>query len=398
MRTKDGGAVGTAGRTAGGPRDVDSPDKSSYIPVSLSDTLTQPKRTYTSSRAAAGPSSSSSSARPRPSHAHSASLSRERGELARRDAQAMMEALGMGTPGPAARTSAADVEETPRPGRVVRSTSAVAEGAAELAALRAQLGDKDAEIATLRREKRELAARVEALEREARAAGAKKEGAAAAAAAAALDARQLEELERQFEAQETLLSGYQREAERSAGELEKMRRQQRRLTDFLERTYGPSWADDLGLSDRAGGGVATASPAVRTKLVARASLMHTPSAGLGSLTRSGTLAGMAIPESPEQDDADDATGDASLASAGESSSAQSPAAGITQTQGPPPALLAQHLDSVQTLLRAMEARLIARDAELAAAEQRARDEGAKLHERGAELEELVERQRREVTA
>ncbi|GAA5823252.1 hypothetical protein JCM3770_000098 [Rhodotorula araucariae] len=377
---------------------MDSPDKSTYIPLSLSDTLTQPKRTYTSSRAAAGPPSTSS-ARPRASHAPSASLSRERGELARRDAQAMMEALGMGgAPGPAPGVA---------PG--LRSTDNVE---AELAGLRAQLANRDGAVATLRREKSELVARVEALER---AAAQRKDAgcgaASAAAAAAALDARQLEELERQFEAQETLLSGYQREAEKSASELEKMRRQQRRLTDFLERTYGPAWADDLGLSDRAGGGVAAASPAVRTKLVARASLLHTPAAAFGSLTRSTTLGAVAIPESPESSEQDEADERAAALDAGapgpalpapsmdESNMvAHPPGTGLAPPHGPPRALLVQHLDTVQTLLRAMEARLIARDAELAAVERRARDEGARLHERGAELERLVQKQRGEAVA
>lgn len=194
---------------------MDSPDKSLYVPLSLQDTLTQPKRTYTSSSSAAS-SSSSSSARPRPSHAHSSSLSRERGELARRDAQAMMHALGMGTPGPA-HAARPEVDETPRPVRSLNaaassSSNAAAAGASELASLRALLADKDAELASVRREKRELASRVSTLERE-------------AAKAAALDPRQLEELERQFETQETLLSGYQRELEKGAGELDKMRRQ-----------------------------------------------------------------------------------------------------------------------------------------------------------------------------
>ncbi|KPV76379.1 uncharacterized protein RHOBADRAFT_52395 [Rhodotorula graminis WP1] len=382
---------------------MDSPDTSLYVPLSLQDTLTKP-RTYTSrpaaaSAAAAASSSapSTSSSRPRPSHAHSASLSRERGELARRDAQAMMHALGMGTPAPAQRTL--EVDETPRPTRSINlapsSSSPASTQNADVAALRRQLDDKDQELAAVRREKRDLASRVSALECE-------------AAKAAALDPRQLEELERQFEAQETLLGGYQREAERAAGELDKLRRQQRRLTDYLERTYGPAWADDLGLSDAPGRGVAAASPAVRTKLVARASLMHTPTsssassgAGLGSLTRSATLGAVAIPESAEDEDDDEGAreedtngGTSSVDDAMKPSSPHvSSSAAAPLAPGPSPALLAQHLDTVQALLRSMEARLVARDAELVATERRARSEAAKLGERGDELERLVEGQR-----
>ncbi|GAA5836140.1 hypothetical protein JCM9279_002207 [Rhodotorula babjevae] len=374
---------------------MDSPDTSLYVPLSLQDTLTKP-RTYTSrpaaASAAAAAAPSTSSSRPRPSHAHSASLSRERGELARRDAQAMMHALGMGTQAPAQRTL--EVDETPRPTRSVNlapsSSTTSSTHDADLAALRRQLDDKDQELAAARREKRDVQSRVSALERE-------------AAKAAALDPRQLEELERQFEAQETLLSGYQREAEKSAGELDKMRRQQRRLTDYLERTYGPAWADDLGLSDAPGRGVAAASPAVRTKLVARASLMHTPTsstagAGLGSLTRSTTLGAVAIPESPEDDEDDEGAlkagtdGDSSTidATTDAPSSLAPTAAAPPAVAGPSPALLAEHLDSVQALLRSMEARLMARDAELVATERRARAEAARLGERGDELERLVE--------
>lgn len=180
---------------------------------------------------------------------------------------------------------------------------------------------------------------------------------------------------------------------------------QRRLTDYLERTYGPAWADDLGLSDAPGRGVAAASPAVRTKLVARASLMHapTPSTSLGSLTRSATLGAVAIPESPEDDEEDDAgrgawsescNGASTVGDTVDTASSLAPSAAAQPVvQGPSPALLAEHLDTVQALLRSMEARLMARDAELVAAERRARAEAAKLGERGHELERLVEGQR-----
>ena len=136
--------------------------------------------------------------------------------------------------------------------------------------------------------------------------------------------------------------------------------------------------------------------------------MHAPTpstsgAGLGSLTRSATLGAVAIPVSPEDDEGDD-TGRGSrsesfngTSTAGDTvdtaSSLAPSAAAQPVVQGPSPALLAEHLDTVQALLRSMEARLMARDAELVAAERRARAEAAKLGERGDELERLVEAQR-----
>ncbi|GAA6004797.1 uncharacterized protein JCM10292_002517 [Rhodotorula paludigena] len=363
---------------------MDSPDKSSYIPLSLSDTLTQPKRTYRSAASTAAPPTASTS-RPRPSHVHSASsISKERSEAARREAAAFAEALGFSSS-----AAPAEVEATPRP---VRSTGRTDAGtsAAEIAGLKAQLQDKDQELAALRRElavlsrdKKDLVAHVERLEQ----GSPRKDG-------AALDSRQLEELEKQFEAQETLLSGYQREAERSAQALEQLRTKQRRLTDYLERTYGPSWADDLGLSDRPANALGVgASPAVRTKLVARASLAGTPTS-YGTLTRSHTLGAVAIPESPVQEEqeqnSDVPPSPAEPPATSPPTSAVSPLTSLTTA--PIPAALAAHLDSVQALLRSMEARLISRDIELQAAEQRARVEAERARTRTMDLEKLIEKQ------
>ncbi|GAA5884639.1 hypothetical protein JCM6882_005330 [Rhodosporidiobolus microsporus] len=382
---------------------MDSPPPSSvYVPVSLQDTLTQRDRTYRSAKTAAPSSGSTTASRPgpRPSHAagHGGSFNaKERADAARREAAAMMATLGM----PAAN----DVEATPRPERSFNS--AAAQGAAaragaggassiELAALRAQLSDRDDELAAawrevgvLQREKKELQARVDKLERE------KKEG----GGNAGLDVRQLEELEAQFAQQEVLLAGYQKEAEKSAQELDSLRNRQRRVGDFLERTYGRNWAEDLELGDKRTNG----SPVVRKKLVARASLAHSPSSSssVPTLSRLNTdsSSSSSIFETPTHSTSPSVSYDepASPSHAPTASTSPPSSAPPSSTAAPltldPSAVsaLKQHLESVQALLRSMETRLIARDAELLAVEKRAREEREKASGRAGELEGLVRR-------
>ncbi|GAA6038923.1 hypothetical protein JCM8097_000576 [Rhodosporidiobolus ruineniae] len=395
---------------------MDSPPSSSgYVPVSLSDTLTS-QRTYRSTKTA--PSSSSSAGLPsstshstlprphgpRPSHATGASSynAKERQEAARREAAAMMASLG--------------IEETPRPARSLNSAAggpgaAQAGGGAsavELASLRAQLADKEDEIASLRREvgvlqreKKELAGKNAALEKEKRERG---------DAGAGLDVRQLEELERQFESQEQLLAGYQKEAERSMQELDALRNRQRRLTDFLERTYGADWADDLGLTDKPRAG---SSPIVRTKLAARASLANTGTpTGLPPLSRlnsdaslltsssvfetpshsSSSISSAALPDEPSSPSQAHSPSPATTTLSPSLPTGPSFPASASLTLDPSAATaLKAHLDSVQALLRSMESRLIARDVELAAVEKRAREEKELAGGKVSGLEETVRR-------
>lgn len=168
------------------------------------------------------------------------------------------------------------------------------------------------------------------------------------------------------------------------------------MGEFLERAYGPHWQDELGLADRPG--VGGASPAVRGKLAARASLLGTP-VGLGALGRSTSfstsLAQSAIPESPT-DDEPPSPSSAVSAAASPSLSTVPPAVSTTAalSSSPVPSFaspaLAQHLESVQALLRSMEVRLVARDVELAAVEKRAKEERAKAHEKAEQLEKMVQ--------
>ncbi|GAA5875950.1 hypothetical protein JCM1840_006225 [Sporobolomyces johnsonii] len=378
---------------------MDSPNASGYVPLSLTDTLTKPQRSYRSANAAV---SSSARPGPRPSHAASGSFSgtstaKDRSEVARREAAAMCDALGIGSvPSPVLNGSSStdDVEATPRPERslnsaaaaAARSASSSSSAAVELATLRSTLGDKDAEIAALRREigvlvreKKELGTRCEVLEREA----------ARGTAKGGLDAKQLEELEKQFATQEALLGGYQRENEKISSELDRMRTHQRRLTDFLERTYGPNWAEDLALSDKP---ALNSSPTIRTKLTARPSLLGTPSNPTPRVNPD-TAPSLVPSETPHQG----AESPSELSAS--PSSFVPPTVGVAAGQDPiSPEALRKHLESVQALLRGMETRMIARSLELEAVEQRARHEAAVAQGRAVELEALVQQQTQVVAA
>lgn len=165
------------------------------------------------------------------------------------------------------------------------------------------------------------------------------------------------------------------------------------MAECLERIYGPSYEDELGLVDRPK--TSATSPAVRQKLVARASL----ATGFGSLSRATTvptsLAACAeVPESPKAADPSSPIAGPAASESADALDTKSPSAGQSCAPSIPTAALAQHLDSVQALLRSMEARLISRDVELAAIEQRAKHERTQAREKQAELEALVAESRK----
>ncbi|BGP04778.1 hypothetical protein JCM10049v2_000580 [Rhodotorula toruloides] len=362
-----------------------SPDQSLYTPVSLADTLSGPQRTYRSAATARLPSSNSASS------GFTATVSaKDRSQAAKKEAAAMCEVLGLSGGG----GGGADVEATPKPGRSLNSARTADREArgpsVEVVSLRSTLEGKEQEISAMRkelaaltREKRDLLAKVDRLEK------------AAASDKAGLDVKQMERLEKEFEVQEQMLAGFQKENEKQALEVERLKTRQRRMGEFLERAYGPHWQDELGLADRSG--VAGASPAVRGKLAARASLLGTP-VGLGALGRSTSfstsLAQSAIPESPTDEEPPSSPATASVIVPSPSSpiaTAHSLTTAPSTSRAPAldPSALCQHLDSVQALLRSMEARLVARDVELAAVEKRAKEERARAHEKAEELERQV---------
>lgn len=179
------------------------------------------------------------------------------------------------------------------------------------------------------------------------------------------------------------------------------------MAEYLEKAYGPAFEEDLGLSQRPKGGAT--SPAVRHKLAARASIAGGPPTGFagGGLSRATTvptsLAAHAIPETTESDSTLDLSSSQDnappLSNSTHSPQQQrvSPSSSTFTASAValevPTAALAQHLDSVQSLLRAMEARLISRDVELAEIERRARQETLAAQKKQQELEALVAQSR-----
>lgn len=188
-----------------------SPDKSLYTPVSLADTLSGPQRTYRSAATARLPSSNSVSS------GFTATVSaKDRSQAAKKEAAAMCEVLGLSGGG------VADVEATPKPGRSLNSARTADREArgpsVEVVSLRSTLEGKEQEIAAMRkelaaltREKRDLLAKVDRLEK------------AAASDKAGLDVKQMERLEKEFEVQEQMLAGFQKENEKQALEVERLK-------------------------------------------------------------------------------------------------------------------------------------------------------------------------------
>lgn len=128
----------------------------------------------------------------------------------------MCEVLGLSGGG------GADVEATPKPGRSLNSARTADREArgpsVEVVSLRSTLEGKEQEIAAMRkelaaltREKRDLLAKVERLEK------------AAASDKAGLDVKQMERLEKEFEVQEQMLAGFQKENEKQALEVERLK-------------------------------------------------------------------------------------------------------------------------------------------------------------------------------
>ncbi|GAA5961057.1 hypothetical protein JCM3765_006517 [Sporobolomyces pararoseus] len=345
---------------------MDSPNASGYVPLSLVDTLTKPSRSYRSVQAAPSATPSLSSSRSY-HHAHSASIhalaAKERSEQARREAAAISETLGLETPGPSRRTLnnnySYDVESTPRPQH------------SEVVSLKSQLKDKDQEIAALRRElglvqkdKKELIGKLDRLEQSNNASSSN------GGIRGGLDATQVEELVKQFNDQEALLGGYQREAEKSLAELDRLRNKERRLNDWFEKMYGPSWAEELNLTDKPS---LSSSPTIRTKLSSRPSILPTPASSSSSSIFSdpGTTPSTTQDSSPV---------------------GETPAQSLNIRSNDPtlsPLALKQHLESIQALIRGMETRLIARGVELETVEKRARSEARTAESKRIELENLL---------
>lgn len=202
---------------------------SSFVRQSLTDTATRPSRTLTSSRLAqrvlpaTAPRPSSYTLKQTNSSSSIASIS------ARKDAEEFCKVLGIPQP------SNSPVHESRLPLSVVATPSngfetpkaAKTNVAADdsvlkrTAHLEERLLHKDNEIAALKKQTVLLRKKVDDLT----AANERLETEKAAGGAGSSGSRKLEEIERQFEAQELLLAGYQREAEKSTESFERVQAQ-----------------------------------------------------------------------------------------------------------------------------------------------------------------------------
>lgn len=186
-----------------------SPPSSSFVPLSLVETLTRPNRTLNSSRTA------------RPSHSHHPSLvvtNKEKAEAAKREAQALCASLGIATEGgPSLGLGAgANSDATPRPGRVIAGNSLKLmeeEGEGNVPELKKELGQLRRTVLDQKKEIVALRKKVAALEVEK----------PKSLSGEALGARDLEVLAKSFEDQENLLAGYQRDSEKTHLAMENLR-------------------------------------------------------------------------------------------------------------------------------------------------------------------------------
>ncbi|GAA6059451.1 hypothetical protein JCM10212_005390 [Sporobolomyces blumeae] len=412
---------------------MDSPNTSVYVPLSLTDTLSRPQRSFRSTHAASSSSSSSSSSsassRPSTSRSYSSNsisslgaATRARLEQAQRDAKSTNILAGLLDEGDETfEAGDGDVEATPRPDRTNHASFLPASGptpttasrlpihaanasahAATVAALQAKLDQRDQDVLQLKRElghlardKGELATECDRLRR------AHAESEAKAARSGGLDAAQLQELEKQFSDQEALLGGYQREAEKSLAELDRLRTKERRLTDWFERSYGANWAEELGLNEKPGtllNGQGAGAASLLNKYTSRPGLLTTPSSSSTLTTSSAPSLSSLNETSPS-----DPNSPTPAAPAHPDDATLSPSASTTATAAlfPPvashhlsslsPQALKIHLDSVQALVRGMETRLIARNVELEAIGKRARTEARAADDKAKRLEALLEK-------
>ncbi|KAM0788284.1 hypothetical protein ACM66B_001430 [Microbotryomycetes sp. NB124-2] len=396
----------------------------SFVPLSLADALTtssasNSSRMYMSAQAAAATSSSSSSGR-RASSITTTPLGAASGASARMKARTMLKTLGIqedaqdddeaederivdSTSSNDAQprrqlagsidddlrdeTSSSTVHERtpvvassrPRPSSmIVHGTSAAVQptpatssttAAADVQRLRKQ-------IESLQSDKKVLKQRVEALERDKRQWQAREDGLQAELTKRLGGNVKLEELEQSFASQEALLAGYQRDAEKSFVQIDTLKRQLRRLTDFLSDHFGSSWENDLNLS------LDLTKPATRQTFASPVVDRRTLQADRHAQQQK------SIVEEDERGIAQD------VARASEPR---------TQTQEPPSnetiadstaRQMTQHLERTEALLDAITIRLSQRDERLKRVESRAKQESERawaevdvLKRKLAELEE-----------
>ncbi|SCZ93035.1 BZ3500_MvSof-1268-A1-R1_Chr6-2g08419 [Microbotryum saponariae] len=274
--------------------------------------------------------------------------------------------------------------------------------------------ERDKEVKSLRKqvvrlneENKRLNARVKGLQEEVVAAKASASASArqgtngttsTASALEGVGAIQLKELEKSFadsfHRQESLLAGYQRDAEKSFLTIEAMKKQARRYTDILAKTYGPNYETELGLDQENASSFLTTTKVLSATTGLSSPAMRNQRDRVRNRMSFGGAAAVVTPIASrvegiehgivEEDNEGEGT-DRGPSSADASASAKEEGA-VEQARYE---MLRGYVEGVQTLLRSMEQRLLKRDYELEMMEQRAREEKQLAEAKVDHVEKLI---------
>ncbi|SCZ94088.1 BZ3500_MvSof-1268-A1-R1_Chr6-1g08412 [Microbotryum saponariae] len=219
-----------------------------------------------------------------------------------------------------------------------------------------------------------------------------------ASALEGVGAIQLKELEKSFadsfHRQESLLAGYQRDAEKSFLTIEAMKKQARRYTDILAKTYGPNYETELGLDQENASSFLTTTKVLSATTGLSSPAMRNQRDRVRNRMSFGGAAAVVTPIASrvegiehgivEEDNEGEGT-DRGPSSADASASAKEEGA-VEQARYE---MLRGYVEGVQTLLRSMEQRLLKRDYELEMMEQRAREEKQLAEAKVDHVEKLI---------
>ncbi|SCZ96703.1 BZ3500_MvSof-1268-A1-R1_C083g00452 [Microbotryum saponariae] len=259
------------------------------------------------------------------------------------------------------------------------------------------------QVVRLNEENKRLNARVKGLQEEVVAAKASASASArqgtngttsTASALEGVGAIQLKELEKSFAEQESLLAGYQRDAEKSFLTIEAMKKQARRYTDILAKTYGPNYETELGLDQENASSFLTTTKVLSATTGLSSPAMRNQRDRVRNRMSFGGAAAVVTPIASrvegiehgivEEDNEGEGT-DRGPSSADASASAKEEGA-VEQARYE---MLRGYVEGVQTLLRSMEQRLLKRDYELEMMEQRAREEKQLAEAKVDHVEKLI---------
>ncbi|SCV67874.1 BQ2448_5485 [Microbotryum intermedium] len=408
---------------------------SSFVPLSLTETLSKPQRTLPPHPTRPSPSCQPSSRSNgngnngkgrRTSHHHLPSftcanglglgndVSRDREVERKRQKELMCERLGL--------VVESEQREQPKEDGL-NDVLASGKGPGEKDEKENELKGLRNQVLRLNEENRKLNEKVKGLQDEVAKANTRQgsnatsttKGGASASALEGVGAIQLKELEKSFAEQESLLAGYQRDAEKSFLTIEAMKKQcvphtghvsikvvpiteryctnrARRYTDILAKTYGPNYETELGLDQENGSSLLTttkvscattgiSSPAIRNqrdRVRVRMSF-----GGAAAVTPIASRVGRLEQRIEEEEGGEEQGGTDGPSSA--SASAKEEAV-VEQARHE---MLRGYVEGVQTLLRSMEQRLLKRDHELEMMEQRAREEKQLAEAKVEHVEKLI---------